>query len=402
MAAPSPSSAAAGVRDEIGDIRAIEGLRGLAVLWVVAFHYLVLREGRVDDAFVALVNGFPPVHALVRNGYLGVDLFFLITGFLLTLPWFKHARDGRPAPSARAFYLRRIRRIVPAYWVQLAVLAAVFLPLLASWRFVKAELGFVLANLAAHATFLHYTTPLTSASFSINGALWTLAIEFQYYLLLPLLAPLFVRRPFATAAAFVALAIAWRWAAAHSFGAWVEAYQAMSARWQVPESALRALIATQLPGYLAHFAAGILCGRAWLLARDRAPSRSRDAALAALAFSCAAGLWCVLRFGLAPLGELSWLLHPLLIGGAMAAAVSARPSWSHAVLAPAPLAWVGRVSYSTYLYHMPLVLLLTRLAPGLGGWLALPAYLAALMAVSWLSWRFVERPFLARRRAESP
>ena len=73
MAAPSPSSAG-GVRAEIGDIRAIEGLRGFAVLWVVAFHFLVLREGKFDDAFVALVNGFAPVHALVRNGYLGVDL----------------------------------------------------------------------------------------------------------------------------------------------------------------------------------------------------------------------------------------------------------------------------------------------------------------------------------------
>ena len=401
MAAPSPSDPG-GVRAEVGDIRAIEGLRGLAVLWVVAFHYLVLREGKFDDAYVALVNGFAPVHALVRNGYLGVDLFFLITGFLLTLPWFKHARDGVPAPSARAFYVRRIRRIVPAYYVQLAFLAAVCLPVLISWRFVKAELLFVLANLAAHASFLHYATPLTSASFSVNGALWTLAIEFQYYLLLPLLAPFFVRRPFATALAFVAIAIAWRWAAAHSFDAWVEAYRAMSARWQVPEAALRSLIATQLPGYLAHFAAGILCGRAWLVARERPASRSRDAAMALVALACAAGLWVVLRYGLAPLGELSWLAHPILLAGALAAAVSARPAWSDAVLAPAPLAWVGRVSYSTYLYHMPLLLLMGKLLPGFGGWLALPAYLAALMALSGLSYRFVERPFLARRRADSP
>jgi len=63
MAAPSPSDPG-GVRAEVGDIRAIEGLRGLAVLWVVAFHYLVLREGKFDDAFVSLVNSFAPVHAL--------------------------------------------------------------------------------------------------------------------------------------------------------------------------------------------------------------------------------------------------------------------------------------------------------------------------------------------------
>jgi len=86
----------------------------------------------------------------------------------------------------------------------------------------------------------------------------------------------------------------------------------------------------------------------------------------------------------------------------MAASVSARPTWSDAVLGTRPLAWVGRVSYSTYLYHMPLVLLMGKLLPGFGGWAALPAYLAALMGVSWLSWRFVERPFLARRRTDSP
>ncbi len=401
MAAPSPSDPG-GVRAEVGDIRAIEGLRGLAVLWVVAFHYLVLREGKFDDAFVNLVNGFAPVHALARNGYLGVDLFFLITGFLLTLPWFKHARDGKPAPATREFYRRRIRRIVPAYYVQLAFLAALCLPVLIGWRFVKAELLFVLANLAAHASFLHYATPLTSASFSVNGALWTLAIEFQYYLLLPLLAPLFVRRPVAAALAFVAIAIAWRWAAAHSFGAWVDAYRAMSARWQVPEAALRSLIATQLPGYLAHFAAGILCGRAWLDAGGRPASRSRDTAMAIVAIACAGSLWAVLRFGFAPLGELSWLAHPILLAGAIAAAVSARPAWGDIVLAPRPLAWVGRVSYSTYLYHMPLLLLMGKLLPGFGGWLALPAYLAALLAISGLSYRFVERPFLAGRPPDSP
>jgi peptidoglycan/LPS O-acetylase OafA/YrhL len=124
--------------------------------------------------------------------------------------------------------------------------------------------------------------------------------------------------------------------------------------------------------------------------------------MAAVAFACVALLWAVLRFGLAPLGELSWLVHPLLLGGALAAAVSARPAWSDAVLAPRPLAWAGRVSYSAYLYHMPLVLLMGKLLPGFGGWTALPAYLATLLALSWLSYRYVESPFLARRRADSP
>lgn len=402
MDARSPSSDREGVREQVGEIRAIEGLRGIAVLWVVAFHYLVLREGMFDDAVVGYVNGQPALHALVRNGWFGVDLFFLITGFLLALPWFVRASRGEPAPAARDFWIRRIRRIVPAYYVQLAFLALVCLPLLMSWRFVKAEVLFVAFTLGAHATFLHYLTPLTSASFGINGALWSLALEAQYYLLLPFLAPLFVRRPLATAAAMVAIAIAWRWNAANGFGGLVALYDAIAARWQVPEAHLRHLLATQLPGYLAHFALGILCGRLWLATRGRKASRSRDFALAAGALAAFGALWAALGQGIAPLGPFSWLAWPLLLAAILACGVSGRPAWSDAVLAPAPLAWAGRVSYSAYLYHLPLLLLMGKLFPGFGGWLAFPAYLGILAAVSWLSWRFVEVPFLARRRPDSP
>jgi peptidoglycan/LPS O-acetylase OafA/YrhL len=399
MAAPFASeiSAPEGVRAEIGDIRAVEGLRGVAVLWVVLFHYLVLREGKFADPFVDAILAFRPLHVLVRNGYLGVDLFFLITGFLLTLPWFKHALEGKPVPSTRGFYWRRVRRIVPAYYVHLAFLAIVCLPVLVGWRFVKAEWGFVLANLAAHATFLHYTSPLTSASFSINGALWTLAVEFQYYLLLPFLAPLFVRSPRAALAAFFAAALAWRYASAHAFGPLVEFYLALSARWSVPESALRSLIATQLPGYLAHFAIGILCGRAWLARRGRAPGKAGEIALAVAAVLSCLAVYAHLVAGHALPREIAWLALPLALGAAMFCAVSCRPAWGDRLLGAPPIAWVGKVSYSTYLYHVPLLLLFNKLLPAVDGWFAFPCWLAIVLGVSWTSWRFVEQPFMRAR-----
>jgi len=94
-----------GVRAELGHIRSIEGLRGVAVLWVIVFHYVILRNGKFDDPWLALVDRVRPLQVIVGNGYLGVDLFFLITGFLLTLPWFHHAAEGRAAPSALDFYV---------------------------------------------------------------------------------------------------------------------------------------------------------------------------------------------------------------------------------------------------------------------------------------------------------
>ncbi|MCW5777843.1 MAG: acyltransferase family protein, partial [Phycisphaeraceae bacterium] len=84
--APSPAAPAVeSVRAEVGDVPAIEGMRGIAVLWVMVFHYVVVRDGKFDDAFVAFLKDWPALDAFARNGYLGVDLFFLITGFLLTL-----------------------------------------------------------------------------------------------------------------------------------------------------------------------------------------------------------------------------------------------------------------------------------------------------------------------------
>src|SRR2546423_7336403 len=107
------------VRSEIGHLDAIEALRAVALLWVVLFHYLLVRTAGAADPWNAWVSTIPALDSMVRNGYLGVDLFFLITGFLLILPWARRAMEGRPAPRARDFYVRRLRRIVPAYYVQL-------------------------------------------------------------------------------------------------------------------------------------------------------------------------------------------------------------------------------------------------------------------------------------------
>ncbi|HEY4997605.1 MAG TPA: acyltransferase family protein, partial [Usitatibacter sp.] len=114
---------AGSVRAEAGSIPGLDGLRGVAVLWVIFFHAYVLRP-ESGDPWMDLVARSPFVEPVVGAGYLGVDLFFLISGFLLALPWFVHAMRGTPAPSARAFYARRARRIAPAYYAQLVLLFA--------------------------------------------------------------------------------------------------------------------------------------------------------------------------------------------------------------------------------------------------------------------------------------
>ena len=78
---------------------------------------------------------------------------------------------------------------------------------------------------------------------------------------------------------------------------------------------------------------------------------------------------------------------------AMVALVSRGLPVAQALLANRPLSFVGRISYSAYLYHLPVLLLWNVYGPNVAGaWAVLPAYLAAVLAVAWLSWRYAERP----------
>lgn len=388
-----------GVRAEVGNIESIEGLRGVAVILVVLFHYLVVRTPAAADPWNAFVSRHHALAVIVGNGYLGVDLFFLITGFLLILPWARHAYHGKPPPSAKDFYIRRIRRIVPAYYVQLAVLLGVVMPILHGIDYWKRDIEFIGYNAVAHLLFLHYTTPISSASMSANGPLWTLTLEAQYYVLLPLFAGRFVRAPLRWGLGLVAAAIAWRWLALHDLGPLVRFEMALGARWRLTEDIIRHLILTQLPGYLAHFALGILLGIAWLTMRTRNPRSIRDARWSLVALAALAALyWLYGMGGGAWTGTWTWLVTALLIATALFFTLVKGVRVGDALLGRGPLRFVGRVSYSAYLYHFPLLVVWNEWRVLDGRWTSLPAYLAALGLLSWLSYRFVELPFMRRTR----
>ncbi len=398
LTASTGVSADRGVRADVGHIPVLDGLRGIAVLWVVLFHYVVIRDTAFADPWIRAIETLHPLNVIARNGYLGVDLFFVISGFLLTLPWFLRAREGREAPSAGRFYARRFWRIAPAYYVQLFVLFALVLPLLKGAAYWRSDLYVVAFNAVAHAGFVHNTTPLTSGSLGINGALWTLAVEAQYYLLVPLLAPIFLRAPRTALGASIAIALLWQLGARHGLEPLVAVEIALGRPWAWTEPVVRQLLLTQLPSYLAHFAVGILAGRAWLEWRERPLSpRLRSA----LRFAAAAGLLAlyVVHGHLGPfLGDATWLVTPLAFGLVFFALAATRSRTAGGWLGGGPLAFVGRISYSAYLYHLPLLALWNAFMPSEMGAASLPLFLATVVALSWLSWRHVEQPFLARLR----
>ena len=380
-----------GVRGEVGSIPALDGVRGVAVLWVVAFHYTVLAAPQ--DAWLQALARVPAVEGLARHGYLGVDLFFLLSGFLLAMPWLSRARRGLAPPGARAFYRRRVLRIVPAYYVHLVLLFGCFLPLLGGWLYWRSDAYVVAWNAIAHAAFLQLTSPLTSAALGANGALWTLAIEAQFYLLLPWVAPLFVRAPLRCAVGALLVSAGWRWAAAHDLAPLVALQLRLGAHWHWPEGVVRHLLVTQLPSYLGHFALGALLAAAGLRRRERAPTRAANGAMVLLGLAGFALLLHATSSTRASWGELDWLLPAVALAMLLAAAALGRGAIARRALGGDPLAFVGRVSYSAYLYHLPLLLVLRRHAAfdGLG---FAAAYLVLVLAAAWASWRWVERPFL--------
>ncbi len=388
----------ASVRAAAGFIAPVEGLRGVSVLWIMLFHFMVLREG-ANDPWVEALHALPALDGAISSGPLAVDLFFLISGFLLSLPWLMQAQRGLPAPDTRRFYARRFWRIAPAYYLHVALLFLVVLPLLRGTGYWRADLYVFGLNALAHGAFVHNTTPLTSGTMGVNGALWTLAVEAQFYALLPFVAPLMVRAPWRAMACALAIATTWRLAAHEGFGSLVATQLAVGAHWQWSEHAVRTLLATQLPAFAAHFALGALLARAWLAWRES--ERAARLALPLLPASMAA--LAILRSMDGPLGAFAWIACLVALGGVLLGAAADRGAFSRALLAHGALAFMGRISFSAYLWHLPVLLIWQRHGEGIPPWSLFPLYMATVVAIGWLSWRYVEQPFIGglRRQARS-
>jgi peptidoglycan/LPS O-acetylase OafA/YrhL len=157
------------------EIPSLDGLRALAILLVIWHHIYALGALNGLDVGPAALNDAAGL------AFCGVFLFFVLSGFLLFLPYARAMLADQPWPSVRKFYLRRTLRILPAYYAALAVV--------------------VLANVVSllHAGALASLLPaplllfdMDSASFNtifqINSPFWTLAVEWQFYLLLPWIA----------------------------------------------------------------------------------------------------------------------------------------------------------------------------------------------------------------------
>ena len=192
MRDPLPVNAPSGRRY----FAAADILRILCIFTVAWFH--IWQQSWLDPSF-KLGGHYVDLQRIVRRGYMLVDPTLLLTGFLLYRPL---VRSGGKISDVRGFYYRRLCRIVPCYLLAMLVAAAFAL---AQGRAVgSAPLW---RDLLAHLTFTHTFSMDTYYWTSLNAALWTVAVEMQFYLLFPLLARAFGKHPALTFVSLTAAAL---------------------------------------------------------------------------------------------------------------------------------------------------------------------------------------------------
>jgi peptidoglycan/LPS O-acetylase OafA/YrhL len=354
----------------------LTGLRGIAALSVTVFH-LWQFVGRPTLWLGGVERGYP-LHALAACGFLGVDLFFVLSGFLLALPFLAAVRGERPWPALPTYFARRALRVLPALWVQIPLL------FLAGWV-VLGRPPFGLRTALLDGLFLQH---LVSNPGVVNAVYWTLPVEWWFYFTLP-----FAARAFAYVRWWLLLAAVLVWVFVFRLWCWEWLYEG---RWDVGFNYGAIMF---LRARYDQFFLGMLAAWFHLATPKRARWRSLPGALAligmiALVPSVAA------RGDLFVHADYPWVLvHYSVVAFLLAALVYSAAGgvrWLDRLFANATVCWLGLVSYSLYLWHYPILEWMQRAHAFDNGRAPLAAVLALVvaLAVAWLSYRFVERPFL--------
>jgi peptidoglycan/LPS O-acetylase OafA/YrhL len=344
---------------------ALDGLRGVAILAVLAYHL-------APRAFA--------------GGFLGVDIFFVLSGFLITtLLAQEKQRDGEIA--FKPFYVRRALRLLPALVVLLNVYFVVMMSRGASLKFTAAMIASVL--------FYSANWVMGYFGFEIMGPLvhtWSLALEEQFYLCWPFLLAKLMRLKLSPQrmihllmAGFVAAAL----------------YRAAPLLTGLPAGRAFQMFDLRADGLLIGSALGLALS--FNLFR---PSRLLKRWLRVVAPIAAALLVCACIAAIAGKSYMSLGGYSIVVSlvALIILAVCVTPGGALAMaLQWRPLVWVGRLSYSLYLWHVPVISWLdipTLSRPAMLGIQILASFIAAT-----LSFYAVERPFLLlkdRQRGQRP
>lgn len=352
---------------ELSYRRHIDGLRAVAVLAVVAFH-----------------AGVP----WLPGGYVGVDVFFVVSGFLITGLLLREF-ETRGDISLVGFYERRVRRLAPALLLVLAVtlaLGAVYLVPIGGEQQGLAKSAIATLLLGSNVWFAHATGGYFDAPAAAQPLLhtWSLSVEEQFYLVWPTL-----------------LLLASRWAVRRRFdparaAAWVLALVGIG-------SLALSIVTTGTHPEFAFFGSPTrawefaIGGLAFFLVRRRSAPLPLAQPLAWLGLAMI--LWACATFSESATPFPGWRAGIPALGAAMVilGGEHAERGWCTRLLSLRPMVLVGLLSYSLYLWHWPLLVIARLDTLGeIGPW-GTAAICALAFVLAWLTYRFVENPLRRRQ-----
>jgi peptidoglycan/LPS O-acetylase OafA/YrhL len=346
----------------------LDGLRALSLMAILVFH-----------------GGF----GWAKGGFLGVSVFFTLSGFLVTSVLLAD-RDRHGLIRIRAFYARRARRLMPAV-VALLALVAVLLGLHA----LGITPGLRGDAIASALWFANWRFVLSGDSYgAVFGSpspfqhMWSLAVEEQFYLLLPLTMLVLLRRGKAS-----------RWPLATFIAAAIAGSTLLCAWLYVPTSTGRAYFGTDTR--MAEPLVGVLLA---LLLMGPGGFRQLPAWARRLLTTVSVAAMAGLVFFVARFGEYDPRLYrggfllTALLAAVVIAGVTQRQSIVARALSAPPLVAIGRVSYGAYLYHWPLFLWLTPERTHLDQPTLFGLRCLVTMVVASASYTFLEQPILNGKR----
>lgn len=343
-------------------IPVIDGLRFIAIMAVVLYHlqdYVVVKTGRSGSGdWLALLMG---------QGYIGVQLFFAISGFIIARPFLNGT-----APGLKRYFVRRLTRLEPPYLINLLLVYILLVAVLGANPIA------LLPHLLASALYLHNI--LFGGMSEINFLAWSLEVEFQFYVLAP-----------ALLAGLIALGVLWRRLALLLL--------VIAGGWAYRSDPLGELgVGATLIGYFGFFAAGIFAAEIYVGRwRERPPL---DWSWDVVALVGWAGLLVALL-----VGTDNRPMLPICILLAILGSLGGR--WSARILGCEPVYVIGGMCYTLYLYHFLTISAVGRFVlPWLGaahplwfdlliaGAIIIPIVLAAGTALFLVT----EKPFMRWRR----
>ena len=380
-----------------------DGLRALACLLVV-WHHTTQRFNPETSA-----TWIQSIHFFGMRGEVGVSLFFVLSGCLLSLPFWNSLINADRVPSLRFYAINRAARIIPAYWLNL-----LFCTLFAFWVFDQNINWWRLISGLLFINSYHYSSFFPA---ELNGPLWSIGLEVSCYLLLPMVLFVIIKNTRRIPFAIVGM-IGWicalqllnpmiihNFATSEKFKGWQYGFTGGAKQW---------LPYWNISSFFTQFLCGSLAALIIVTLRARGTLKSLTFDLSALLFATAAILLVANK--LVPGAPDSFTKQPyvapfyaiLMAGVIISVSLSTQV---YKLLDNKLFGWIAKLSFSIYLWHMFIIVIIERkflstyvyygLTDSLQWVIVSSIVLIGSIVIAAVSWRFLESPILKSARKVS-